>query len=87
MTEQLHRSADSARPPRYFVSEYTDGPATRWNVIDRHSQEWVQRFRTEQEANDWAAGMNHGKGGPTEKCPDRPYCKPDQSCCDFCCGN
>lgn len=29
----------------------------------------------------------HGKGGPTEKYPDRPYCKDDQSCCDFVCGN
>ena len=27
------------------------------------------------------------KGGPTEADPNRPYCKPDQSCCDFCCGN
>jgi imidazolonepropionase-like amidohydrolase len=27
------------------------------------------------------------KGGPTEQDPGRPYCKPDQSCCDFCCGN
>jgi hypothetical protein len=27
------------------------------------------------------------RGGPTEKYPDRPYCKSDQSCCDFCCGN
>jgi hypothetical protein len=27
------------------------------------------------------------KGGPTVKEPNRPYCKPDQSCCDFCCGN
>lgn len=27
------------------------------------------------------------KGGPTEQHPDAPYCKPDQSCCDFCCGN
>lgn len=27
------------------------------------------------------------RGGPTETDPDRPYCKPDQSCCDFCCGN
>lgn len=27
------------------------------------------------------------KGGPTASDPDRPYCKPDQSCCDFCCGN
>lgn len=26
-------------------------------------------------------------GGPTESEPNRPYCKPDQSCCDFCCGN
>lgn len=26
-------------------------------------------------------------GGPTEKDPHRPYCKEDQSCCDFCCGN
>lgn len=26
-------------------------------------------------------------GGPTEADPNRPYCKPDQSCCDFCCGN
>lgn len=27
------------------------------------------------------------KGGPTENDPHRPYCKLDQSCCDFCCGN
>lgn len=26
-------------------------------------------------------------GGPTEANPNRPYCKLDQSCCDFCCGN
>ncbi len=26
-------------------------------------------------------------GGPTVHDPDRPYCKPDQSCCDFTCGN
>ena len=27
------------------------------------------------------------RGGPTEEFPDAPYCKPDQSCCDFACGN
>jgi hypothetical protein len=27
------------------------------------------------------------RGGPTEKYPNRRYCKDDQSCCDFCCGN
>jgi hypothetical protein len=26
-------------------------------------------------------------GAPTEQHPDAPYCKPDQSCCDFICGN
>lgn len=27
------------------------------------------------------------RGGPTVTDPDRPYCKDDQTCCDFCCGN
>lgn len=35
---------------RYFVSMYTDGPATRWNVIDSQTQEWVCRFPTKEEA-------------------------------------
>lgn len=39
--------------PRYFVSEYTDGPATSWNVIDRQTQEWIRRFPTKQEAIDY----------------------------------
>ncbi len=26
-------------------------------------------------------------GGPTVSEPDRPYCKLDQTCCDFTCGN
>jgi hypothetical protein len=41
-------------PARYFVSEYTDGPATRWNVIDRQTQEWVRRFASETEAKEYA---------------------------------
>lgn len=36
----------------------------------------------------WSAEFNKPRrGGPTESDPNRPYCKPDQSCCDFCCGN
>lgn len=27
------------------------------------------------------------RGGPTETYPDRPCCKDDETCCDFCCGN
>jgi hypothetical protein len=43
-------------PPsgRYFVSMYTDGPSTRWNVIDRQTQEWVRRFSKEAEAQAYA---------------------------------
>ena len=41
--------------PRYFVSQYTDGPATWFNVIDRRTQEWVRRFPTEFEAVEYAA--------------------------------
>lgn len=43
---------------RYFISEYTDGPATRWNVIDRQTQEWVRRFPTESEAQAHADKLN-----------------------------
>jgi hypothetical protein len=42
---------------RYFVSPYTDGPDTRWNVIDRQTQEWIRRFATEQEAREYAAKL------------------------------
>jgi crotonobetainyl-CoA:carnitine CoA-transferase CaiB-like acyl-CoA transferase len=42
---------------RYFTSMYTDGPSTRWNVIDRKTQEWVRRFSTEQEAQEYAAKL------------------------------
>jgi predicted DNA-binding WGR domain protein len=44
--------------PRYFISEYTDGPATRWNVIDRQTQEWVRRFASEAEAQQHANKLN-----------------------------
>jgi hypothetical protein len=38
-------------------------------------------------AKRYEAVPSAAKGGPTESDPNRPYCKPDQSCCDFCCGN
>lgn len=43
--------------PRYFVSMYTDGPATRWNVIDRRTQEWIRRFSTKEEAEAYSAQL------------------------------
>lgn len=43
--------------PRYFVSMYTDGPSTRWNVIDRQTQEWVRRFPTKEAAEAYAAEL------------------------------
>jgi hypothetical protein len=49
---------DAQRAKQFFVSEYTDGPATRWNVIDRRTQEWVRRFATEAEALQHADKLN-----------------------------
>lgn len=43
---------------RYFVSMYTDGPATRWNVIDWDTQEWVRRFASKTDAQQYADAMN-----------------------------
>jgi len=52
---------------RHFVSIYTDGPATRWNVIDRQTQEWIRRFATKDEAEQYAASLSQkwevGKNG------------------------
>lgn len=36
---------------------------------------------------DYVASKPKSRGGPTIFHPDRPYCKDDQSCCDFVCGN
>jgi hypothetical protein len=47
--------------PRYFISIYTDGPAIRWNVIDRQTQEWVRRFPTEEQAQIFADKLNEGR--------------------------
>lgn len=56
--------------PRYFVSMYTDGPSTRWNVIDRQTQEWVRRFPTEAEAQAYADSLSHVQN-------DSPFCVND----------
>lgn len=50
---------------RYFVSQYTDGPATRWNVVDRRSQEWVIRFADKEDAEDHAAALEAANHVPT----------------------
>jgi hypothetical protein len=44
--------------PHYTIAIYTDGPATRWNVIDRQTQEWVRRFPSEIEAQAYADKLN-----------------------------
>lgn len=48
--------------PRYFISTYTDGPSTCWNVIDRMTQEWVRRFPTEEAAQKYADSLNTKNG-------------------------
>jgi hypothetical protein len=51
---------------RFFVSLYTDGPATRWNVIYRQTQEIVRRFASEDEAKNYAK-EKCGGGPPFNK--------------------
>ena len=48
--------------PRYFVSMYTDGPSTRWNVIDRQTQEWIIRHDTQEAAQADADRRNARNG-------------------------
>lgn len=62
----LNRMDEQAKPSRYFISQYTDGPATRWNVIDRQTQEWVRRFQTETDAQQYADNLNGKVWSPLE---------------------
>lgn len=50
-----------------------------WNDFYPRHIEWRKQQRL--------AALARERGGPTVADPDRPYCKPDQSCCDFVCGN
>jgi hypothetical protein len=53
-------TAKRLQRPQYFVSSYTDGPSTRWNVIDRLTQEWVRRFPSKEEAEQYAEKLESG---------------------------
>jgi hypothetical protein len=44
--------------PRFFISSYTDGPDTSWQVIDRRTQDIVRRFTTEEAARAHARKLN-----------------------------
>jgi hypothetical protein len=59
---------------RYSVATYTDGPATRWNVIDHSTQEWVRRFASETEAKEYAAKLE-AKGVKLKSFEATPGCK------------
>lgn len=57
--------------------------------------DWVAHYDDPEGVTGWGRTeeaavldlIENTDGGPTEQNPHRPYCKPDQSCCDFCCGN
>lgn len=63
----------------------------RQNVPVSHGfacgMETTQCYICQGEVDPDPHGEMEAKGGPTENNPTRAYCKPDQSCCDFCCGN
>jgi hypothetical protein len=67
-----------------LILNLTDGERSCSVVLDEEStRKLAERFAEFQRAK----SPRPTKGGPTEAHPDAPYCKPDQSCCDFCCGN
>lgn len=61
---------------RYSAAMYTDGPATHWNVIDSQTQEWVRRFATKEEADQYADKLNRNVTitlqGRDSMCSDDP---------------
>jgi hypothetical protein len=61
------------------------------NVVKEHDllhAQWNAEIERRRAVNDRKFTDDlPAKGGPIVGEPDRPYCKPDQSCCDFCCGN
>lgn len=72
---------------RFFISMYTDGPSTSWNVIDRHTQEWVRRFASEHDAQEFADKRNKTAAGlifaskvECPSCRGRGYTNPAFDC-------
>jgi len=66
-------------PPEWSDEEVADF-AAKWNGQPGHSQTEFKRKPLPSPE----AGI---RGGPTVDHPNRRYCKDDQTCCDFCCGN
>jgi hypothetical protein len=75
----LRRLLDALDDARDFVDPDTSPPPFDNRELMRRIDAALERYDRRKQTGT--------KGGPTEDDPDRPYCKPDQSCCDFCCGN
>ena len=67
-------------PSGWVVNRLVRGNAPDPEVADDERVPSIGRYRVRNPS----VGAS---GGPTEHDPDRPYCKPDQSCRDFTCGN
>ena len=63
-----------------------DGDHAEWCAYNRPADEQWKGHMTKEEVAELKR-KKECKGGPTKAKPDQPYCKPDQSCCDFTCGN
>lgn len=89
--QRLRRAKDRAEDIA-ALKQYVDG----WHEKNRRLQsEWRDFYprHIEWRKQQRLAALEREKiplrkgGGPTVADPERPYCKPDQSCCDFVCGN
>lgn len=81
-----HMSAKDRNEAMKDIRKYADTWHERMNQLQREWTDFYPRHIEWRKQKNLAA-IDRLRGGPTVEDPDRPYCKPDQSCCDFACGN
>lgn len=89
ITDQRDRNCGwcwHVRGPTLYGSDTLEqgGGCSTADDAKRAAIEWAQDFCRKTLAGITAPPT---RGGPTEQFPNAPYCKLDQSCCDFVCGN
>ena len=85
LDEALKRRGADKTAALKEVQKFVDNVVKEHDLLHaQHNADMERRHAANDRA--WATDKPT-RGGPTEAHPDAPYCKPDQSCCDFCCGN
>lgn len=86
LDEALRRRGADKTAALKEVQKFVDGIARHHDLLE---DQWGAELERRNASRPETATVSRQptRGGPTEAHPDAPYCKPDQSCCDFICGN